>query len=125
MLGLFLQSGVPWKKILLLLSGSNISVLAISAAQFWLSWRLKNFVLPVTIGLAVYGLGAILAFKENWDESFVDFFPYSYPILNLYSSSPESSMDTSMGTSMFGSLLWTLIILVMAFYDLKNKESRV
>jgi hypothetical protein len=55
-------------------------VLGISAIQYWLSWRFKNFIAPVGIGLALL-IGAIISLGINWPHVYK--IPFAYPALTL------------------------------------------
>jgi hypothetical protein len=55
-----------------------ISVLGISAIQYYLSLRFKNFVAPVGIGLALL-ICSLVALNFHWQHMYK--MPYNYPIL--------------------------------------------
>ncbi len=47
----FLHRSIDWETILRLNLKTYVSILGISAIQYWLSLRFNNFVAPVGIGL--------------------------------------------------------------------------
>ncbi|AHM58808.1 hypothetical protein D770_02695 [Flammeovirgaceae bacterium 311] len=57
-----------------------ISILALSAFQYYLSLRFANFIFPVGIGIILM-IGAFVVTSFNW--SYNDFYPYTYPILSF------------------------------------------
>ncbi len=58
---------------------SFMSVLGIMGIQFWLSFRVKNFIIPLGIGLVLVITGLIIYRAE---ESL--YFPYAYNMLSLF-----------------------------------------
>jgi hypothetical protein len=82
----FMDTPIEWESLLRLNFKTYISVLGISAIQYWLSWRFKNFIAPVGIGLALL-IGAIISLGINWPHVFK--IPFAYPALTLkYMSMP-------------------------------------
>lgn len=82
----FMDHPIDWEALLRLNFKTYISVLGISAIQYWLSWRFKNFIAPVGIGLAVL-IGAIISIGINWPHVYK--IPFAYPALTLkYMSMP-------------------------------------
>ncbi len=57
---------------------SFASVLGILAIQFWLSFRFKNFIIPLGIGMVLVVVGLIAAQARE-----AIYFPYSYSILGI------------------------------------------
>ena len=82
----FLDNPIDWEALLRLNFKTYISVLGISAIQYWLSWRFKNFIAPVGIGLALL-IGAIISLGINWPHVYK--IPFAHPALTLkYMSMP-------------------------------------
>src|SRR5215213_6100697 len=61
----FLEKSINWQKLATMSFKAYLSILGISAIQYWLSLRFKNFIAPVGIGLAVLVLG-IIAREAGW-----------------------------------------------------------
>jgi hypothetical protein len=76
----FLHTRIDLELLLRLNIKTYISILGISAIQYWLSLRFKNFVAPVGVGLALV-IGSIIALNINWAH--IDKYPYALPTLTL------------------------------------------
>lgn len=75
----FLEHSIDWERLLTLNFKTYISILGITAIQYWLSLRFKNFIAPVGIGLALV-IGSIVALNVHWVHIYK--YPYSFPILS-------------------------------------------
>ena len=58
-----------------------LATLGISAIQFWISLRFKNYILPLGIGMALLITGMIVL---RWE--YIYLFPYAYPLLSFMTS---------------------------------------
>ncbi len=72
----FLNHSIDWPELLKMNLKTYISILGISAIQYCISLRFKNFIVPIGIGLA-FLVGAIVALNFNWEH--IDKMPYAYP----------------------------------------------
>ncbi|MDB5196122.1 MAG: hypothetical protein JWP88_492, partial [Flaviaesturariibacter sp.] len=78
----FLHSKIDWAGILRLNARTYVSILGISAIQFWLSLRFKNFIAPMGIGLALL-ISSLISIGFQWEEVYL--LPYAHPMLTLQS----------------------------------------
>jgi len=76
----FLEHAIDWKMMVKLNVKTFISILGISAIQYWLSLRFKNFVVPTGIGAALL-IGTVWA--SQWSHVYK--YPYSFAYLSLES----------------------------------------
>ncbi len=60
-----------------------VALLPVSAAQFWLGLRMKNFIAPIGIGIALWITGSMLVMEAKAD--FAEYFPYSYHAIVSFS----------------------------------------
>ncbi len=75
----FLKSPINWSALFKLDLKTYLSVLGMSAIQYWLSLRFRNFIAAIGIGLALLITSLIaIPFWEN-----VDKLPYAYPLLTM------------------------------------------
>ena len=103
-----------WSKFFNTAINTYIAILGISAFQFWLGIRFKNFVAPIGIGFALWMLTLLLLFDFKWEHA--DKIPYSYPILNVF---PVIKTNTTfVHWSSFG---YALIFLVLGFLNFKKR----
>lgn len=76
----FLQHPLHWGALLQLNAKTYVSVLGLSALQYILSLRSKNFIAPIGIGLALL-IGSIIAMQVGWEQVYK--LPYVHPALTL------------------------------------------
>src|SRR5690606_23074488 len=56
-----------------------ISILGISAIQFWLALRFRNFIASLAIGFCLWFAAPMMIFE--FDFSFAEYFPYSFSFM--------------------------------------------
>jgi len=79
----FLKHKIDWERILKMNVKIYISILGISAIQYWLSLRFKNFVISTGIGLALV-IGGVIAWALQWTHVYK--YPYAFAILSFEST---------------------------------------
>jgi hypothetical protein len=104
------QSGIPSYII-----KSFISLLGIIAIHFWLSFRLKNLILDIGIGLAGLVL-AVSMYIGNWES--IIYLPYSYPVL-MCNFTPDAHHFLS--DFQINSLICFFVVSVMSYFDFTKK----
>jgi hypothetical protein len=62
--------------VLMLRVNVYVALLAMSAIQFWLGFRFKNFIVPVAVGISCWIIGTILIFQFQSAFSFKPFHQY-------------------------------------------------
>ena len=92
-----------------------IALLAMSALQFWLGLRFKNFIVPMAVGLSGWFIGAMMVMEFH--SSYAVYFPYSFHVFSVF---PKDS-------SQLPSILWTsagytVVLLVLNFLDFRRKR---
>lgn len=108
----FLAYGVEWQKLLLLTFLTYLSVMAISAVQFWIGLRSKSFIVPIAVGFCLVMAAGILILEYRWEHA--EIYPFAYPILVLVKSyQPDIPM------LLLSSAGCAMIFLGLAFIDLK------
>jgi hypothetical protein len=88
-------------RLLGIVARSFVSLLGLTALQFWLSYRYRNIIVPIGVGLLGFIIGLVSATKTQAAL----YFPYCYPVytsLLLESNDPESA-----GLPYWGSFLQT------------------
>ncbi|WP_024769246.1 ABC transporter permease [Aquimarina macrocephali] len=97
---------------------SFISVLGILAIQFWLSFRFKNFIIPLGIGMVLVIIGLIAARAPE-----AIYFPYSYSVISM-NPLDEKTSDLSLfwwfPTVSIYSLIYFLVFSIAGFFDIKR-----
>lgn len=96
-----------------------VSILGISAIQYWLSLRFKNFVAPVGIGLALV-IGGIVALNVQWAH--ITKYPYSFPTLTLDAiRKPGSPFWENHELNSIG---FFLFFILLGFIDMKIRKEK-
>ena len=77
----FLSTHIDMNAVLMYTLKIYLATLAISAIQFWISLRFKNYILPLGIGMALLITGMIVM---RWE--YIYLYPYAYPMLSFMAS---------------------------------------
>jgi len=115
----FLHRSIDWETILRLNLKIYVSILGISAIQYCLSLRFKNFVAPVGIGLMLF-IGGQVALSYHWVH--VHQYPYAFPFLTY-----DSIMKTSgsfFENHEWNSLGFFVIFMLIGFLDMKTRKEK-
>jgi lantibiotic transport system permease protein len=111
----FLDNPVPWEKLLSFTARQYIAVLGMTAIQYWLSLRLRNYIAPLGIGLALVIIGIIIL---AWDK--VIYYPYAYSAVTFF----KTKQSNGLANHEVYSILWFVGVLGLAFWDTKNRKER-
>ncbi|MDB5250925.1 MAG: hypothetical protein JWP27_94 [Flaviaesturariibacter sp.] len=115
----FLERRVPWSVLMQLNAKTYISILGISAIQFWLSLRFKSFVGPVGIGLALL-VGGTIATGFGWEH--VSKIPYAHPILTLMSMKDKGPLQLE--NHELNSIGYFIFFTALGYWDLRTRKER-
>jgi len=115
----FLQRSLDWETIMRLNVKTYISILGISAIQYWLSLRFKNFVAPVGVGLVLI-IGGVVAMNLNWVHIYK--YPYIYPFLS-YDSMKKTS-GPFLENHEWNSIGYFVFFMLVGFLDMKLRKEK-
>lgn len=115
----FFDHSIDWKLLLKLNAGTYISILGVSAIQYWLSLRFKNFIAPVGIGLAMV-IGSIIAMEYHWEHIYK--FPYAFAILTF--ESIQELNRPALENHQLNSLGYFVFFLLLGFLDMKLRKEK-
>jgi len=102
----FLNSAPEWGEILTYLTKFIIGTLAIIAIHFWLSFRIKNLIANLGIGLT----GIAFAILLNGKGGYTIYFPYSFPIKMLnYKPNPTYFLEDYHIISLFYFIIFSCL----------------
>ncbi|MFT4801988.1 MAG: hypothetical protein ACI93N_001763 [Flavobacteriaceae bacterium] len=101
-------------KFIKVLSTSFIASLGIIGIQFWLSFRFKNFVIPLGFGMFLAIIGIILA---QAPQSI--YFPYSFSLLSV-SFGDKMSLTFGISTVTVYSVLCFFVTAILGYIDIKR-----
>lgn len=117
----FFSHSANWSLLLKMNLKTFVALLGIIAIQYWLSLRIKNFIVPIAIGLALL-IGATILLSL-WKH--VDKYPYAFPILSFFNiSGGGATKKIEFQNHELNSIGWFLAITALAFFDLKNRKER-
>jgi len=94
-----------------------ISVLGLSAIQFWLSLRFKNFIAPVGIGVAGWFLAPMMLFEFKTD--IVQYYPYAFSMLGVMPDHKANIVNYQ-----WYSIVTALLFLAIAFAEFRTRKVR-
>jgi hypothetical protein len=115
----FLDHSIDWTMLGRLCLKTYVAILGISAIQYWLSFRIKNFIAPVGIGLALVITSVILR-QFGWAHIYK--FPFAHPILTLESlMTPNRPLLENHELNAIG---YCAFFLILGFLDLKFRKER-
>ncbi|WP_276481878.1 ABC transporter permease [Paraflavitalea pollutisoli] len=110
----FSGTPIPWYDMLLVTSKIYISVLAMTAIQYWISLRLRNYIAPVGIGLALL-ITAVMIIQ--WKK--IVYYPYAYTALTYFRNLNKGGMN-----HLTYSFIWFAGILALGFLDTVKRKER-
>ena len=111
----FLAFSPDYTKFLKLLFRSCIAILGIVGIQYWLSFRIKNFIIPLGIGMVLVMTGMIIYRAE---ESL--YFPYAYNMLSLFPIDKDIETLLWFPTVSFYSLGFFTLFSILGYLDIKR-----
>jgi hypothetical protein len=115
----FLEKGADWQKLATVNFKSYLSILGISAIQYWLSLRFKNFIAPVGIGLALLVI-SIIAFQVSWEHIYK--IPYAHPLLTQVGFRKTGA--PLIENHEWNSIIYFVAFLLIGFLDTKFKREK-
>ena len=115
----FLHRSIDWERLWRLNLRIYISILGISAIQYWLSLRFKNFIAPVGIGLALV-MGSIIALNYHWEHIYK--YPYAFPILTY--DSIQAAGRPALENHELNSIGYFLFFILLGFLDMKLRKEK-
>jgi lantibiotic transport system permease protein len=92
-----------------------ILLFAISAIQFWLGLRFRNFIIPIGIGLALWLSGTIMAVQYKSDLVF--YFPFSFPAFPV-----SAKLKSHVTQGAWTSLGYAFLFFVVGFFDFRRRK---
>lgn len=115
----FLENTIDWSNLSYLMLKTYVSILGISAIQYWLSLRFKNFIAPVGIGLALL-VGSIIARQMGWEHIYK--MPFAHPLLTLESFHGKNR--PFLENHELNSIGYFVAFLALGFFDLKLRKEK-
>jgi hypothetical protein len=101
-------------RILVNATNTYVTIFAISAIQFWLGLRFKNFIVPTGVGLALWLIGTIMLFEYKW--SLANYFPHS---MHIYAVFPK--MKSQLNQVEWTSAGYAVLFLLLGYVDFSRR----
>ena len=94
---------------------SYVLGLALSALQFWLGMRFRNFIVPIAIGLGCWLVGTLMVFE--FKSSVAPYFPYSYQAFSM-----SKQYQPLLAQAGWTSLGYAIAFLVLGFIEFRRRR---
>lgn len=110
----FFRTALPLKEMFMVTGKMYVAVLAMTAIQYWISMRLKNYVAPVGIGLALLVTALMIM---SWER--IAIFPYAYTALTYFAELNKGNMSHQ-----YYSFVWFVVVVLLGFLDTVKRKER-
>jgi hypothetical protein len=94
-----------------------LAVLPISALQFWMSLRFRNFITPIGIGLGLWLAAMLLTFEIHAES--LHLFPYTYPLLSMVPRFQGILPQVQVSAGVY-----TALFLLLGFVDFNGRKQK-
>jgi hypothetical protein len=98
------------------LLNSYVALLAITAIQFWLGLRFRNFIVSIGIGMGLWFMGTIMVTQMKLD--FIQYFPYSF---HMFVSFPKFQLQ-DLTVVHWSSVGYTALFLLIGYLNFKKRR---
>ncbi|MDP4262244.1 MAG: ABC transporter permease [Bacteroidota bacterium] len=117
----YLFSSHPFRLRVMLVVISRVyaGILGVTAIQYGLSMRFKNFVVPLGIGISLLIAGLILS---DWDK--IVYYPYLYSLLLFFIGSPSQVGSLGLGLLLVNSVICLLLAASLGCWDIYKRKER-
>lgn len=116
---MFIHRGIDWPTLMRLNGKVYLAVLGVSAFQYWLSLRFKNFIASLGIGLALMVVGMVALINHS---HYVYKWPYCYPTLSY--DFLQMKGRPFLENHEWNSLGYFVFFLLIGFFDMKLRKEK-
>jgi hypothetical protein len=109
---------LDFRKLIVTNAKSYFLTFAISAIQFWLALRFKNFIAPVAIGFVLWIMAPMMIFEMKWPNP--EIYPYAYSILGMH-----PKYKANVVSYQWYSIAYALFFLAVAFIEFKVRKVKM
>ena len=110
----FLDFQPDYMKYIKMLTMSFVASLGIVGIQFWMSFRFKNFIVPLGLGMTMVIMGLIASRAPE-----AIYFPYSYNVLSI-NLGDNGPLTMGISSVTVYSLICFLVASVLGYLDIKR-----
>lgn len=115
----FLHYSIDWSTLLRWNVKIYVAALAMTAIQYWLSLRIKNFIAPLGIGLA-FMIAGIVALVNHWQHVYK--YPYALPVLSY--DYLQKQGRPFLENHEWNSIGYFAVFTLLAFLDMKWRKEK-
>jgi hypothetical protein len=113
----FSGNPIPWKTLSTIAVRMFVAVFGITAIQYWISLRFRNFVTPIGIGMALLTAGLLI---RQWE--YISYYPYAHSLL-VYFPNPGLEKETA-DKAILNSVIECIIMLGLGFYHMCIRKEK-
>lgn len=110
----FFDHPIPWKDMMIVNGKMYVSILGVTAIQYWLSLRLRNYIASVGIGLALLVTALMII---QWEK--IVYYPYAYTALTYFKDLNKGDL-----MHLHYAYIWFIGVLLLAFWDTVKRKER-
>jgi len=115
----FLSRSLEINSILKMNLKTFVALLGIISIQYWLSLRIKNFIVPIAIGLCLLITAMII---QKWEHIYK--VPYAYSFLTFLTMGKTLRGGPLFQNHELNSMCWFVAVTVLAFFDMRFRKER-
>lgn len=115
----FLRNSMQIDLLLRMNLKSFVALLGIISIQYWLSLRMKNFIVPIAIGLALLITAMII---QQWEHIYK--VPYAFPFLTFLSIAKGNFKNELLMNHELNSIGYFAAFTLLAFLDMGYRKER-
>ena len=113
----FSSYALPFHHMYILIMRIYVAILAVSAIQYWLSVRFRNFIVPLAVGIGLWITGLVLMDWEN-----IVYYPYMYSTLLFFIDAPKHAGTLSL--LLTNSIVCFLVAISLGFWNIYSLKER-
>ena len=106
-----------WEKIFEINYQTYLSVMGVSAIQFFLGMQFKNLIVPLALG---FGLWLILPIAAEMDWAHLDKFPYAYSVFVIF---PKYA--SVMPYILLGSVAYAITFFSLTYFSFLRRKIKI
>ena len=113
----FISYAFPFHHMVILITRIYVAILGVSAIQYWLSVRFRNFIVPLGVGIGLWITGLVLMDWEN-----IIYYPYMYSTLLFFIDAPKHMGTLSL--LLTNSIVCFFVAISLGFWNIYSLKQR-
>jgi len=108
---------IPAGEMFIIITRLYVAILGVSAIQFWLSTRFRNFIVPLGVGIGLWITGLVLM---DWDK--IVYYPYMYSTLIFFIDAPKHTGTLSLLYT--NAIICFTVAITLGFWNMYTLKER-